>query len=121
MWKYNKSSIYTEDDEEEDGDDEEIEDDGNVEEKVNMLRFLLLFVLFCFVLSTFFFFLFCVKAANDTKPFSEEWLKKHPKFRRTLIVTANSNKTNDGCCMVLFQNLSYFKISLPTAARRSSV
>ena len=49
LWKYNKSSIYTEDEEEEDGDDEEMEDDGNAEEKVNMLRFLLLFcfVLFC--------------------------------------------------------------------------
>lgn len=79
MWKYNKSSIYTEDEEEEDGDDEEIEDDGNVEEKVNMLRFLWLFVLFCFVLSTLFF-SFCVKAANGTKPLSEERLKRIQNF-----------------------------------------
>lgn len=82
LWKYNKNSIYTEDDEEGDGDDEEMEDDGNVEGKVNMLRFLLLlfncFVLFCSVLSTFF--SFCVKAPNGTKPFSEELLKRIQNF-----------------------------------------
>ena len=110
MWKYNKSSIYTEDDEEEDGDDEEIEDDGNVEEKVNKLRFLLLFVLFCFVLSTFFFFFVLCKGREWHQTFFGGTVETHPKFRRTLIVTASSNKTNDGCCMVLFQNLSYFKI-----------